>query len=616
MTGPMRLADYVAGFVARQGVDCVFLVPGGGAMYLVDAFGNHPDLGYVANHHEQASSIAAEAYARINGRLGCAVVTTGPGATNAVTGCAGAWIESVPLLIISGQVKRADLIGESGVRQMGPQEVDIVSIVRPITKYVARVMEPLAIRRHLEEAVHAATTGRRGPVWLDIPLDVQNATIDPEALAPFTPPPPAPEAPLRAEARAVMAMLARAERPLILAGHGIRLAEAAGPFRELYEALQVPVATTWNATDLIPASHPLSIGKPGTVALRPPNFAVQNADLILSIGARLDNVVTAYNPAKFGRHAQKVVVDVDPAELAKFAGNAGFARRIEADARDFITALLPEARAAQAPDRSAWLARCADWKARYPINDGAPFPESGPIGHFHVTDALSDALPEDSLIVTGSSGLAVEFFYTGFRNKPGQRVFLTSGLGAMGYGLPAMIGAFMASDRRPFIGIESDGSLMMNLQEMQTIATLGLPLRLFVINNGGYASIRNTQRNYFEGRYVGSGPQGKLDIPDLVPLARTFGWDAFAIADAADLTAGIRRALAAPGPLLVDVRVVQDEALFPKSAALPQPDGSILSMPLEDMSPLLPRAEFFANMLVPVDPASEAVPEHLVMRPR
>ena len=615
MTGSVRLADYVAGFVARQGVKCVFLVPGGGAMYLVDAFGNHPDLTYVANHHEQASSIAAEAYARINGRLGCAVVTTGPGATNAVTGCAGAWIESVPRLVISGQVKRADLIGDSGVRQMGPQEVDIVSIVRPITKYVARVMDPLAIRRHLEEAVHAATTGRRGPVWLDIPLDVQNAPIDPDALVGFEPPAAAPQAALRAEASAVMAMLERAERPLILAGHGIRLAEAAGPFRELYEALQVPVATTWNATDLIPAGHALSVGKPGTVALRPPNFAVQNADLILSIGARLDNVVTAYNPGKFGRHAQKIVVDVDPAELAKFAGNAGFARRIEADARDFIAALLPEARGTRPRDRSAWLARCAEWKARYPINDGAPFPESGPIGHFHLTDAFSEELPADSLIVTGSSGLAVEFFYTGFRNKPGQRVFLTSGLGAMGYGLPAMIGACMASGRRPFVGIESDGSLMMNLQEMQTIATLRLPLRLFVVNNGGYASIRNTQRNYFEGRYVGSGPQGKLDIPDLVGVARTFGWDAFAVEDAADLRAGIRRALDSTGPLLVDVRVVRDEALFPKSAALPQPDGSMLSMPLEDMSPLLPRDEFRANMIVPLDPASERVPEHLVVRP-
>jgi acetolactate synthase-1/2/3 large subunit len=610
-----RLADYVAQFVADQGVGCVFLVPGGGAMYLVDAFGRCADLTYVANHHEQASAIAAEAYSRINGRLGCALVTTGPGATNAITGCAGAWIESVPLLIISGQVKRADLMGASGVRQMGPQEVDIVAMVRPITKYAERVMDPTAIRRHLEEAVHHATTGRRGPVWLDIPLDVQNAPIEPDSLPGFAPPPAAAaRAALDGPVGQVLEMIGRAERPLILAGHGIRLAEAAPAFRALYEALQIPVVTTWNAADLIPAAHPLSVGKPGTVALRAPNFAVQNADLILAIGARLDNVVTAYNPAKFGRHAQKIVVDVDPNELAKFGGNAGIALKVEADARDFIAALLARVAECPARERTGWLARCADWKRRYPVNDGVPFPATGPIRHFHLTQMLSEELPDNSLIVTGSSGLAVEFFYTGFQNKEGQRVFLTSGLGAMGYGMPAMIGAYMASDRRPFVGIESDGSLMMNLQEMQTIASLRLPVRMFVINNNGYASIRNTQRNYFDGRYVGSGPQAGLEIPDLVALAETFGWDAFRIEDCADLRDGIRRALSHAGPLLVDVRVVQDEALFPKSAALPQADGSMLSMPLEDMSPLLPRDEFRANMLVPLDPASEQVPEHLITR--
>ncbi|QGM47779.1 thiamine pyrophosphate-binding protein [Methylocystis heyeri] len=612
----VRLADYVASFVAGQGVKCVFLVPGGGSMYLVDAFGSRPDLTYVANHHEQASSIAAEAYSRINGRLGVALVTTGPGGTNAVTGCAGAWIESVPLLIISGQVKRADLMGTSGVRQMGPQEVDIVSIVEPITKYAATVLDPADIRLHLERAVHEATTGRRGPCWVDIPLDVQNSMIDPQALRGFEAParPASRATQLAADCARAVEMIAGAERPIIVAGHGVRLAEAAQEFKQLYEALGVPVATTWNATDLIPADHPLSVGKPGVVALRAPNFAVQNADLVIAIGARLDNVVTAHNPAKFGRHAQKIMIDVDPAELKKFECVDGFSMLVEADAREFIRAALPLAQALPPRDRRAWLARCADWKRRYPINDGEPFPQKGPIGHFHLTQTLSDELPPNSLLVTGSSGLAVEFFYTGFQNKEGQRVFLTSGLGAMGYGLPAMIGAYMASDRRPFVGIESDGSLMMNLQEMQTIASLRLPLRLFVVNNNGYASIRNTQRNYFEGRYVGSGPTSKLEIPDFVELAKVFGWSAFRIEDAADLRDGIQRALTHDGPLLVDVRVMNDEALFPKSAALPQADGSMRSMPLEDMSPLLPRDEFRANMIVPLDPASESVPEHLVIR--
>ena len=613
----IRLADYVARFVRDEGVGAVFLVPGGGAMYLCDAFGNTPGLDYVPNHHEQASSIAAEAYSRVNGRLGCALVTTGPGGTNAVTACAGAWIESVPLLIISGQVKRDDLMRESGVRQMGPQEVDIVSIVRPITKFATTILDAQDIRRCLEEAVHLATTGRRGPVWIDIPLDIQASVIDPAALAGFEPPSTgADQAALADGCRQVMELIAAAERPIILAGHGIRLAEGAEQFRTLVEALQIPVVTTWNATDLVPADHPLSVGKPGVVALRAPNFAVQNSDLVIAIGARLDNVVTAHNPAKFGRHAKKIMIDVDPTELAKFDGVDNFASRLQADARDFIAALTPLARAAKPRDRGAWLARCADWKRRYPINDGAAFPKNGPISHFHLTQALSDELPAQSLIVTGSSGLAIEFFYTGFQNKEGQRVFLTSGLGAMGYGLPAMIGAYMASDRRPFVGIESDGSLMMNLQEMQTIASHKIPLRLFVFNNNGYASIRNTQRNYFDARYVGSGPAGKLDIPDLVALAKTFGWDAFRIEDASDLHDGLQRALAHDGPLLVDVKLINDEALFPKSAALPQADGSMRSMPLEDMSPLLPRDEFRANMIVPLDPASEAVPDRVAQPAR
>jgi acetolactate synthase-1/2/3 large subunit len=612
----MRLADFVAAFVAGQGVKCVFLVPGGGSMYLVDAMGRRNDLTYVPNHHEQASSIAAEAYSRINGRLGCALVTTGPGSTNAITGCAGAWIESVPLLIISGQVKRADLMGTSGVRQMGPQEVDIVSMVKPITKYAVTVLDPQEIGYHLDKAVHLATSGRRGPVWLDIPLDVQNSQIDPSSLKRFEPPAATQAAHdrLDADAAQVMDLIARAERPIILAGHGIRLAEAATAFRELYETLDIPVVTTWNASDLIPSTHPLSVGKPGTVALRPPNFAIQNSDLLLAIGARLDNVVTAYNPAKFARNAQKILVDVDPNELNKFAPDAGIAKKIQSDAKAFIEALLPHAKRAGRRDRRPWLDRCRQWKAKYPVNDGRPFPESGKISHFHLTQMLSEELPEGALIVTGSSGLAIEFFYTGFLNKEGQRVFLTSGLGAMGYGLPAMTGACIAAGGRPIVGIEGDGSLMMNIQEMQTIAGLKLPIRMFVYDNRGYASIRNTQRNYFEGRYVGTGPEAKLGLPNFVEVAKSFGWDAMTISDVTEMRAGIRRALAHPGPLLVDVHVMENEALFPKSAALPQADGSFLSMPLEDMSPLLPRDEFRANMLVPLDPASEQVPPHLLMQ--
>lgn len=611
MSKTMRLADYVFARLREEGVDAVFLVPGGGAMYLVDALGQNQDIRYVPTHHEQAASIAAEAYSRINGHLGCALVTTGPGATNAITGVTGAWIESVPLLVLSGQVKRADLMGDSGVRQKGPQEVDIVSMVQPITKYAVTVLDPSEIRYHFEKAVHLATTGRRGPVWLDIPLDVQAAQIDASTLNGYVPETVS-DPNLGADAAAVIDLLNAAERPIILAGHGIRLAEAADDFRELYEALGIPVATTWNAADLIPSGHRLSVGKPGTVAQRPPNFAIQNSDLILAIGARLDNVVTAYNPAKFGRHAPKVIVDVDPAELGKFPAEMNIARTVCADAQDFIRAMLAQQESIAAKDRSPWLQRCNDWKTRYPINDGAPFPKSGVISHYHLTKVLADEIPEDTLIVTGSSGLAVEIFYTGFANKPGQRIFLTSGLGAMGYGLPAMVGAGLASNAKSYVGVEGDGSLMMNIQELQTIRMLDLPLKLFLFDNGGYASIRNTQRNYFDGRYVGTGPEGRLGLPDFVSLAQANGIAAMRIEDAADLVTGVREALSRRGPLIVDVRVQNNEALWPKSAALPQPDGSIRSMPLEDMSPLLPRAEFGANMIVPLDPASENLPERLI----
>ncbi|PKU25987.1 thiamine pyrophosphate-binding protein [Telmatospirillum siberiense] len=604
MESPVRVADYVFSFVAEQGVSTVFLVPGGGAMFLADAAGLAKGVDFVPNHHEQASSIAAEAYSRINGTLGVAVVTTGPGGTNAITGVAGAWIESVPMLVISGQVKRADLKGDTGVRQIGPQEVDIVSLVRPITKYAATVMDAGDIRYHLEKAVHLATSGRRGPVWVDIPLDIQAATVDGATLRPFVPEVVA-KPDLSKAADEIIDLLNQAERPLILAGHGIRLAGAAETFRQLYEALQIPVVATWNAMDLIPASHPLSVGKPGTVALRAPNFAVQNCDLLIGIGARFDNVVTAFNPARFGRDARKVVVDVDPAELAKFTHHIDL--KVEADAAALIGALLERRSRIKARDRSPWLARCAEWKRRYTVNDGKPFPTSGAISHYHLMQILSEEIPEDTLVVTGSSGLAVEVFYTVFQNKPGQRVFLTSGLGAMGYGLPAMIGAGVANGRKPFVGVESDGSLQMNLQELATLKAQNLPVRMFVVNNNGYASIRNTQRNYFDGRYVGTGPEGGLFIPDIVAVANAVGIPASSVSDVADLRSAVRRTLEQTGPVLLDVRVMNDESLWPKSAALPQPDGSMLSMPLEDMSPLLPRAELRAQMLVPLAPESEKV---------
>lgn len=596
----MRVADYLMSRLADAGAAHVFLLPGGGAMYLNDALVCEKRLTPVPCHHEQACGIAAEAWGRVRETFGVCMVTTGPGATNVITPVAGAWIESIPMLVISGQVKRPDRLAGRPLRQGGVQEVDIVPMVKTITKYAVTVDDPKQIRYHLERALFEMKDGRNGPVWLDIPLDVQAAPINPDELPGFTPD-ATPATALNTLAGEVMAMIGKAERPLLLAGHGVRLSGAAKAFTALAERLQIPVATTWNALDLLPWEHPLCAGRPGVVALRGANFAVQNCDLLISIGCRLDNIITAYNPRGFARGAKKIVIDVDRNEIDKL--DMDIALSVAADAREFINALSQVDTPVAQKDTAPWIERCADWKRRYPVNDGQPFPERGPINHYHFVSALSDAIPAETLVSTGSSGLAVEVFYTVFRNKPGQRVFLTSGLGSMGYGLPAAIGACLANAGKPMVAVESDGSLQLNLQELATLVAQKLPITLIIMNNGGYASIRNTQRNYFSERYVGTGPEAGLMLPDLEALATTYGLPFLRIGDASQLPlmAGM---LNASGPCLIDVQLTPNETLSPKVAALPQADGSMLSMPLEDMSPLLSLAQLEAEMSIPLLPAS------------
>lgn len=598
-TGTYRVADYIAEFVAtHMGVGHVFLLPGGGAMHLVDAAGKHPSLQTVACLHEQAAAISAEAYARVNENIGVAIVTTGPGATNAITPVAGAWIESVPMMVLSGQVKRADMLKGAPLRQKGVQEVDIISLVKPVTKYAVTVEQPEDIRKILEEAYFRAREGRAGPVWVDVPLDVQGAPIDPQALSGWTT--PASDGVARISEASLTQfheLLNAAKRPLVLAGHGVRLSGAADAFRLWVEKLGIPVVSTWNALDLLPDAHPLNIGHPGVVALRAPNFAVQNCDLLISLGSRLDNIITAYNSRGFARAAKKVVVDVDINEIDKL--DMDIALKCVSDAGDFVRKLL-DAPPTQHPDWSAWKTTCSAWRQRYPVNDGAPFPSHGPISHYHLMDALSEAIPENTLISTGSSGLAIEAFYAVFRNKPGQRVFLTSGLGAMGYGLPCAIGACFANAQKPMVAIESDGSLQLNLQELSTWVAHRLPITLVILNNGGYASIRNTQRNYFAGRYVGTGPEAGLFLPDLGKLAATYGIPYERIENIEQLSDGLKEILPTNGPRILDVQLLSDESLTPKVAALPQADGGMLSMPLEDMSPLLPLDRLAAEMLIPL----------------
>jgi len=596
-----RVADFIADFIAAKGIEDVFLLPGGGAMYLVDAVGQQPDLNVVACLHEQAVTIAAEAYGRIHpAGIGIAMVTTGPGATNAVTAVAGAWIESVPLVVISGQVKRADMLDDAPLRQKGVQEVNIVEMVKGVTKYANTVVDAKTIRYELEKAFYQAKQGRGGPVWLDIPLDIQAAIIEPVTLKGFDFGLESTESSV-SELESVISqtldLLAQAQRPLILAGHGVRLAGVATTFKTLVEQLGVPVATTWNALDLLPYQHPLAVGRPGVVALRGANFAVQNCDLLISIGCRLDNIITAYNPQGFARAAKKIVIDVDQHEIDKLDMPIELALAV--DAKKFIQALQQQTNTTALPSFNRWCQHCQQWKERYPV-ESKPVDKGQRISHYALADALSEVIPENTLVSTGSSGLAVEIFYTIFRNKLGQRVFLTSGLGAMGYGLPAAIGACFAQGQQPMVAVESDGSLQLNIQELATLKAFNLPICLVVMNNQGYCSIRNTQRNYFNENYVGTGPETGLFLPQLSDLAQTYQLGYQKLSSPIDLVSQLEVAMQQDWPMILEVELVADEVLSPKVAALPQADGSMLSMPLEDMSPLLSLEQLTNEMLIPL----------------
>jgi acetolactate synthase-1/2/3 large subunit len=604
----VKLSDYVVGFVADLGVRHVFMLTGGGAMHLNDSVGNCKRIEFVCNLHEQAAAMAAETYGKVTGDVGVCMVTTGPGGTNAVTGVAGAWLDSTPVLFISGQVKRADLKGQTGVRQVGVQEVDIVSIVSSITKYAVTVLDPSTIRYHLEKAVHLARHGRPGPVWIDIPLDVQGAPIDPDTLAGFDPAEleePAiatdagPQPTLAEQVERTIAFLNDAERPVLLVGNGVRLARAERQLYDAVEALGIPVLSTWLAHDLIAEAHSLYVGRPGPVAPRGANFALQNSDFMLAVGARLDLVVTGYAPGNFARAARKVMVDVDPAELRKMGDTVHMP--ILADARAFLGELLRQRETIRPRNRSAWLARCLEWKTKYPVvlQEYRALPDR--VSTYVLADVLSDVTRAEDLIVSGSSGAGIEVFLLAYRVRAGQRVLLTTALGAMGYGLPASIGACLAGGRRRTVLVDGDGGLQLNIQELETIRRLALPIKLFVLNNEGYASIRTSQQRYF-GRLTGADVSSGVTLPPLKKVVEAYGLTYSRIENQHDLPASVQRVLDFPGPIVCEVMTPVDEPRAPSLASMQRPDGSMVSKPLEDLWPFLDREEFLSNMIVPALP--------------
>jgi acetolactate synthase I/II/III large subunit len=600
----MKLSDYVIRFVADLGVKHVFLVAGGGAMHLNDSLGKCQDIQFICNHHEQASAIAAESYAKATNDLGVCMVTTGPGGTNAITGLAGAWFDSTPVLFLSGQVKRSDRMYRTdgsplGVRQRGPQELDIVSVVKPLTKYAVTITDPHSIRYHLERAVHIARTGRPGPVWIDIPIDVQASPVDEAALQSFDPSElaaPFVASTLPSQVAQAIQSLNASERPLILVGNGVRLAGAANEFDLVKNKLGVPFETTWVSTDLVSESDPLYVGRPGTLAARGPNFALQNCDLLIIIGTRMDFPLTGWEPSQLARAAHKIMVDVDAFEISKLGSLID--APIHTDARAFLAEVLRQSSSLTTRDRSEWICRCHQWKSRYPlIQDSHRRP--GPVSIFHFAEVLASLADDDDRIISGSSGSGIETFIFSYPARKGQRVFHTAGLGSMGFALPGSIGVCLGSGKRRTICVDGDGGFQFNIQELATVAYHQLPIKFFIINNDGYASIRASQTGFFGKPNIGCDERTGIRLPALSKIAHAHGIASAAITEQTDLAAQIRRVLDTPGPVICDLQVIPDEPRCPRVTSVQRPDGSFVSKPLEDLWPFLDRDEFRANMIVP-----------------
>ena len=595
----MRLADYVMQFLADRGVRHVFLVTGGGAMHLNDALGREPRIAYVCNHHEQAAAMAAEGYARVTRSPGVVSVTSGPGGVNALNGVFGAFTDSIPLLVLSGQMKRETLLATHGLlgrlRQLGDQEVDIVGMVRRITKSAVLLTDPQRVRYELERAWHLCQSGRPGPCWIDIPVDVQAAAVDPAALEGYLPA-PVPGAiaagALPPVAETVVAKIAAAKRPVILAGTGVRIAGATDLFRRVVSKLRIPVATAWTH-DVIETADPCACGKAGSIGDRAGNFTVQNSDLVVVIGSRLNIRQVSYNWENFAHHAEKIVVDIDPEELAKPMVRPDIA--ICADARDFLEALdtAIDTRGFDAARHTDWLAWCRERVARYPVFDPVrQASRPGAINPYHFAHELFTCLTDDDVIVCGDATACIVTFQSSVI-RAHTRLFSNSGSASMGYDLPAAIGAAVACGGKRVICLAGDGSLQMNIQELQTVQHHAFPIKLFVLNNGGYLSIRQTQTAFF-GLAVGAGAESGVSCPDFVRVAEAYGLPASRL-DQLEFGRTLPRILDAPGPHVCEVMLDPAQGFEPKLSSRRLPDGRMVSSPLEDMAPFLDRTEFDAN---------------------
>ena len=592
----MRVADFIFKYLADSGVRDVFMISGGGAMFLNDALGQEKRIRTICNHHEQGTAIAAEGYARATGKLAVASVTTGPGGTNAITGVIGGWLDSIPILFISGQVKFSTSIASRPalpLRQLGDQEINIVDIVNPITKYAVMVTDPQKIRYELEKAIHIAMSGRKGPVWLDIPINIQSAEINESELESYIPAEEKTVLP-QDEIAALYRKFLTAKKPVVIAGHGIRLADAVESLDQLIAKLKIPVLGTFEGFDMLPSDSPYFAGRIGTIGTRSGNIVLQNADFVLCIGTRNNIRQVSYNYENFAKRADTVaVVDIDPAELQK--NTIRITDPICCDAGVFLKEFLTVAEASGVPDFSSWLQWSIERERKYSV---VPQAEKGMPGvnPYHFTRILTELLPEKSIVSCTNATPSLALFQSGIVKK-GQIMYCNSGCAAMGFGLPAALGGAVAAKNGELtICLEGDGSLMMNMQELQTVRHHNLNMKLFLYNNNEYCSIRQTQDNFFEGRHSGCDNGSGVTFPNWKVLAAAFDWKYEEIRSAEEATAKLPAILSSEGPVFVEVKLVPGYRFEPKLSSRRLPDGSMVSASLEDMFPFLPEDEMKQNI--------------------
>ncbi len=593
-----KISDYIADFLVKNDITDVFTVTGGGAMHLNDSFGHHPNLHCTYNHHEQASAMAAEAYARMDNKIAAVCVTTGPGATNAITGVAGGWMDSIPMLIFSGQARYATTVQASGLelRTRGVQEFDIVSCVRNMTKYAHMITDPADIRYCLEKALYIARSGRPGPCWLDIPLDIQGATVETETLVGYVEP-QEDYAPATGVAEDIIRRIQAAERPILFVGNGVRLSGAHDKFISLIEKLNIPVVTGMSSVDAVHSTHPLYVGRSGGTGDRAGNFAIQNCDLLLSLGSRLSYFQTGFNDKTWARAAFKIINDIDPAELEKDSIHADM--KICCDVRKLMNA-LNMALSTALPPKKEWSDTCQGWKEKYPVVLQKHYEDTKPNIYAFYNEMTKRLSGSDALVVSvGTSRVA------GSQSSiihEGMRFITNPSTAAMGYGLPAAIGICVAKKCKKTILVTGDGSLQMNLQELQTIVHNKLPIVMFVMNNQGYHSIRMTQSTYFGKPLVGVGSDsGDISFPDLKKIATAYEIPFIRCEKLCDMVDCIEKALSHQAePVICEMMLSTDQITEPKASSKKLDNGQMVSAPLEDMAPFLPKEELKENMFIPL----------------